>query len=162
MLSSQQKNQKNSNSGGLLLADKNSVCVREASSNYELSRVAELWANLTMIQQMRGDDVWLKNSKVSGLSWNEYVMQLINSESSKVLIFEKDEIVFGFSYMLLENVNASKPNLPLSLKAIIKEIYLEPGFRKYVDSDVLAELMRNSMKALTINYFEVAVKDLDL
>jgi hypothetical protein len=163
MLSSEQKIQRESNQATTtVLAEKSSVLVREALSNFDIDRVTELWANLTMIQQMKGDDHWLKNSQNSGLTWNEYIAKLIDSKAAKVLTFETQDLVFGFAYMTLENINASKPNLKPSLKAIIKEVYLEPGYRKKVNYDVLAELMRKSFQSLSINYFEIDVKDLDL
>jgi hypothetical protein len=64
--------------------------------------------------------------------------------------------------MTLENINASKPNLRPSLKAVIKEVYLEPAYRKKINYDVLAELMRKALQSLDINYFEIDVKDLVL
>jgi hypothetical protein len=71
-------------------------------------------------------------------------------------------LIFGFAYMTLENINASKPNLATSLKATIKEIYLEPVHKKAVDFDALAELLRKSLQSLSINYFDIDVSDLDL
>lgn len=163
MLSSEQKIQQQSSQAATnVLAEKRSIFVREASTSYEVDRVTELWANLTMIQQMKGDDHWLKNSQNSGLTWNEYIAKLIDSKAAKVITFENGELIFGFAYMTLENVNATKPNLKPSLKAIIKEVYLEPAYRKQVSYDLLAELMRKSMQSLSINYFEIDVKDLDL
>ena len=162
MLSSEQKTLKKSANTASVLAEKNAVIVREAASSFDIDRVTELWANLTMIQQMRGDDHWLKNSKNSGHNWNEYIAKLIDSKGAMVLTFEKEELIFGFAYMTLENMNAAKPNLRPSLKAVIKEIYLEPVYRKSVDYDTLAFLMRKSLQALDINYFEIDVKDLDL
>jgi hypothetical protein len=163
MLSSEQKTQqKSSKSTSTVLAEKSSTYVREASSNYDVDRVTELWANLTMIQQMKGDDHWLKNSQNSGLTWNEYIAKLVDSKGAKVLTFENQDLIFGFAYMTLENINASKPNLRPSLKAVIKEVYLEPAYRKKINYDVLAELMRKALQSLDINYFEIDVKDLVL
>ena len=162
MLSSEQQIQQTSQSSSAVLAEKSSVFVREAISNFDVDRVTELWANLTMIQQMKGDDHWLKNSKNSGLTWNEYIAKLVDSKAAKVLTFESGDLIFGFAYMTLENINASKPNLRPSLKAIIKEVYLEPIYRKKVSYDILAELMRKSLQSLSINYFEIDVKDLIL
>jgi hypothetical protein len=162
MLSSEQQIQQTSQSSSAVLAEKSSVFVREAISNFDVDRVTELWANLTMIQQMKGDDHWLKNSQNSGLTWNEYIAKLVDSKAAKVLTFESGDLIFGFAYMTLENINASKPNLRPSLKAIIKEVYLEPIYRKKVSYDILAELMRKSLQSLSINYFEIDVKDLIL
>jgi len=163
MLSSEQKIQYDSGkSGTAVLCKKNSVFVCEAISSADIDRVTELWANLTMIQQMKGDDHWLKNSQNSGLSWNEYIAKLIDSKAAKVLTFANEDLIYGFAYMTLENINASKANLKPSLKATIKEIYLEPAYRKEIDFDLLAELMRKSLQSLSINYFEIDVKDLSL
>ena len=162
-LSQEQINQKNASQGvTAVLAKSSELNIREAASSYDLDRVTELWANLTMIQQMRGNDHWLERSKNSGLNWNEYISKLFDSKGSKALVFENEELIFGFAYMNLENINASKPALRQSLKAVIKEIYLEPSYRKNVDFDAMAELLRQALKKLGINYFEIDVKDLML
>lgn len=163
MLSSEQKSkQATAGSNDLILAAHNAIMLREAKSSYDIDRVTELWANLTMIQQMRGNDHWLRNSQNSTLTWNEYISRLIESKGAKVITFEKEGVVFGFAYMNLENINATNPNLRTNLKAIIKEIYLEPGYRKEIGANVLPVLMQKALKKLQINYFEIDVEDLDI
>jgi hypothetical protein len=134
--------------------------VRVLSRKYDEDRVAELWANLTMIQQMQAKDVWLSKSKESGLSWNEYITRLIKSRGTRVLVFENSEEIFGFAYLILQSKNSNNPKQKTSLKAVIKELYLEPAYRKESKKTEMAELMQNCLMQMHIEYIEFDIKDL--
>lgn len=134
--------------------------VRALSSKYDQDRVAELWANLTMIQQMQGNDVWLSKSQESGLSWNEYVARLIKSRGTRILVFENKEEIFGFAYLILQSKNANNPMQKTELKGVIKELYLEPAYRQESKKIEMAELMRDCLMQLGIEYIEFDVQDL--
>jgi archaeosine-15-forming tRNA-guanine transglycosylase len=134
--------------------------VRVLSSKYDEDRVAELWANLTMIQQMQSKDVWLSKSQESGLSWNEYISRLVKSRGARVLVFENSEEIFGFAYLVLESKNSNNPMQKTSLKAVIKELYLEPAYRKESKKIEMAELMQTCLMKMNIEYIEFDIKDL--
>ena len=134
--------------------------VRALSSKYDQDRVSELWANLTMIQQMQGNDIWLSKSQESGLSWNDYIARLMKSRGARVLVFENSEEIFGFAYLVLQSKNANNPMQKTALKAIIKELYLEPAYRKESKKIEMAELMRDCLMQLGIEYIEFDVQDL--
>jgi len=134
--------------------------VRALSSKYDQDRTAELWANLTMIQQMQGNDVWLTKSQESGLSWNNYIARLVKSRGARVLVFENSNEIFGFAYLVLQSKNANNPAQKTALKAVIKELYLEPAYRKESKKLEMAELMRDCLMQLGIEYIEFDVQDL--
>lgn len=134
--------------------------VRILSSKYDQDRVAELWANLTMIQQMQGNDVWLSKSQESGLSWNDYVARLVKSRGARVLVFENSEEIFGFGYLVLQSKNANNPMQRTALKGVIKELYLEPAYRKESKKIEMAELMRDCLMQIGVEYIEFDVQDL--
>ena len=134
--------------------------VRALSSKYDQDRTAELWANLTMIQQMQGNDIWLSKSKESGLSWNDYISRLVKSRGARVLVFENSDEIFGFAYLVLQSKNANNPNEKTALKAVIKELYLEPAYRNDAKKIEMAELMRDCLMQMGIEYLEFDVQDL--
>lgn len=164
MLSTEQKRLKQANTTlkdeSTVVDNKSVYQIRRALSKYDFDRVAELWANLTMIQQMQGRDHWLSNSKNSGLSWNEYIHRLLRSRGARTIVFENEEMIFGFAYMVLENKNQNNAKSSPMLKAVIKEMYLEPGFREKIDKSEMAEMMRQCLLNMRIDYFEVDVVDL--
>lgn len=134
--------------------------VRRSNSEYDENRVSELWANLTMVQQMNGNTHWLDQSNKSGLAWKDFVAKLLKSRGSRVIVFENDKEIFGFAYMNLENKNANNPKQKTSLKAVIKELYLEPAYRAESKKPEMAELMQACLINLGIEYIEFDVKDL--
>lgn len=139
-----------------------SYSVRKLSSDYDKDRVSELWANLTMIQQMQGNNHWLEQSKKSGLEWKDFVRKLLRTRSARVIIFENTEEIFGFAYLTLEPMNINNPKVKTQLKAIIKELYLEPAYRKQSKESQMAEMMRDTIKSMGVEFVEFDVKDLNL
>lgn len=162
MLSAEQKKLKNLTKlvDGIVSSIDESYSVRRVNSEYDENRVSELWANLTMIQQMNGNDHWLALSNKSGKSWQEFITKLIKSRGSRVIVFENSEMIFGFAYMVLENKNANNPKQKPSLKATIKELYLEPKFRKQANKPEMAEMMQTCLMDMGIEFIEFDVKDL--
>ena len=136
--------------------------VRKLTAQYDRDRVAELWANLTMIQQMRGDSHWLDEANKSGLKWKEFIDKLTRRRGSRIIVFENAEEIFGFSYMLIEPLNANNPVRKTQTKAVIKELYLEPAYRKQARDIELAEMMRDCIGGMGIDFVEFDVKDLDI
>lgn len=134
--------------------------VRVLSSKYDQDRVSELWANLTMIQQMQGNDIWLSKSQDSGLSWNDFVNKLVKSRGARVLVFENKDEIFGFAYLVLQSKNINNPTKATALKAVIKELYLEPAYRNESKKIEMAELMQDCLLQLGIEYIEFDVQDL--
>jgi hypothetical protein len=132
--------------------------LRPLSGQYDILRVAELWANLSMIQQMNGNEFWYKSSVESKLSWNEFIEKTITKRSFRVIVLENDDVIFGFAYMSLTAVNLNNPKKPNQLKAIIKEVYLEPGFKNKVNFDELGEMMKNCLEKMGVDLVEIDVK----
>jgi len=132
--------------------------VRPLSGQYDILRVSELWANLSMIQQMQGNEYWYKSSLDSKLSWNDFIEKIITRRSFRVVVLENDDVIFGFAYMSLNAVNLNNPKKPNQLKAIIKEVYLEPGFRNKVNFDELGEMMKNCLEKMGVDLVEIDVK----
>ncbi len=160
MLSTKQKKLRDISKG----ADSNleGFQVRKLHSQYDRDRVAELWANLSMIQQMRGISHWMDEATESKLKWNEFIDKLTRRRSSRVIVFENKEEIFGFSYMLIEPLNANNPKCKTQTKAVIKELYLEPAYRKQSRDIELAEMMRDCIGGMGIDFVEFDVKDLDI
>ena len=125
------------------------VLVREFNSTTDKGRLAELWGNLCMIQQMRGTSVWMQGYQQSGLSWSEYLLKLISGEGSKVLVFIMQDILFGFTLFTV------KENL-----ATIREFYLEPGYKNRLDADLLINDIKVELKNQNVQYLEFDIKDL--
>ncbi len=162
MLSTEQKKLRDQADRSGALKTKSGLAVRlmDRSNGYDISRVKELWANLTMIQQMRGNSHWLDQSNASGMVWNDFVTDLLAKRYTRLIVFENDEMIFGFSYISISSVNAQNPKQKTALKASINELYYEPAFKNKIDLVELSELMRAILKKLNIEYIEFAVKDL--
>ncbi|MDA0772566.1 MAG: hypothetical protein O3C63_06445 [Cyanobacteria bacterium] len=136
--------------------------IRALESKYDKDRVVELWANLTMIQQMRGNSHWTDESTKSGLKWNEYIFKLIKTRACRVIVFETVEEIFGFAYMQIAPLDANNPKRKTKTKAIIKELYLEPAYRKQARDMEMAEMMRDCINDMGIDFVEFDVQDLDI
>lgn len=160
MLSETQKKLRDISQASFDLSSKYNV--RALDSQYDRDRVAELWANLTMVQQMRGNSHWLDMSQASGLKWNEFIFKLISARATKVIVFETVEEIFGFAYMKIESVDANNPKRKTRTKAVIKELYLEPAYRKQARQTEMAEMMRDCIADLGVNVIEFDVEDLDI
>jgi hypothetical protein len=143
MLSTKQKQLRDLSKGG------SSAQVREASSDYDLDRVIELWSNLVAVQQMQGHRHWLDQAEAAKLKWRDFARQIILSDKSKVAVFDDQDKIFGFAYMQVEKS-----------KATVEEIYLEPSHRSQIDNNTMAEILRACMKAMGIKFVRFAVKDL--
>ena len=135
-----------------------SFSVRPLNSKYDTARVAELWANLSMVQQLQGNEYWLNQFKLSNLSWNDFIEKTITKRSFRVVVLENQDLIFGFAYMSLTAVNLNNPKQPNQLKAIIKEVYLEPGFKNKVNYDELGEMMKNCLEKMGVDLVEIDVK----
>jgi len=135
-----------------------SFSVRPLNSKYDAARVAELWANLSMVQQLQGNEYWLNQFKLSNLSWNDFIEKTITKRSFRVVVLENQDLIFGFAYMSLTAVNLNNPKQPNQLKAIIKEVYLEPGFKNKVNYDELGEMMKNCLEKMGVDLVEIDVK----
>lgn len=136
--------------------------VRQLDSKYDRDRVAELWANLTMIQQMRGNSFWTDESKKSKLKWNDYITKLTKSRGSRVIVFETMEEIFGFAYFHIAALDANNPKRKTKTKAVVKELYLEPAYRKQAREIEMAEMMRDCIADMGIDFVEFDVADLDI
>lgn len=135
--------------------------VRKLEFASDLDRVIELWANLTMVQQIQGKDHWLLAMQNSGMTWADYIEKLINSRSARVIVIENKDLIFGFAFMILEPTNLNNPKQKPKLKASIKEIYLEPAYRDPIRNEEIAELIRQCLLDMNIEYFDFDVKDLN-
>lgn len=133
------------------------LMVREASYGYDLDRTIELWANLSMIQSLNGYDYWIEKQKKSGLEWKDYIKKLYSLQDTRFIVFDDQEKIFGFSFLLLEKM----PN-GVDLKAVIRELYLEPSHRNEEMNQYMAEMLRNCLRAMGVEFVEFKVKDLDL
>ncbi len=161
MLSAEQKKLKSkSKAAGGVLEPGSTYSIRRLSSKYDKDRVAELWANLSMVQQMNGYTKWMDESQKSNLKWNEYIHKLTRARSSRVLVIENPEEIFGFAYMMIESVNAANPKKKTQLKAVIQELYIEPAYRKEAGQIEMAEKMRDVLKEMGIEYIEFDIKDI--
>lgn len=164
MLSTEQKKLRDQANRNGALKTKSGLCVRlmDRKNDYDLSRVKEIWANLTMIQQMKGNSHWLDQSNASGKGWNDFLADLFNKRYTRVIVFENEEMIFGFSYISISAMNAQNAKQKTALKATINELYYEPAFKTKVDPAELSELMKNILAKLNIEYIEFAVQDLDI
>jgi hypothetical protein len=154
----QQKLKEKTVKTNIVISPDSSFQVRPLSGQYDILRVAELWANLSMIQQMQGNDFWYKSSLDSKLSWNDFIEKTITKRSFRVVVLENQDLIFGFAYMSLTAVNLNNPKKPNQLKAIIKEVYLEPGFKNKVNFDELGEMMKNCLEKMGVDLVEIDVK----
>jgi hypothetical protein len=157
VLSTEQKRQRDEqikrlNKSGLL----DDLMLREAGPSYDLNRITELWANLSMVQSMKGFTYWIDKQKKSGLSWKEYIQKLYSLQDTRFIVFDDQEKIFGFSFLLLNKM----PN-GVDSKAIIKELYLEPSHRSEEMNQYMAELLRDCVRAMGVEYIEFDIKDLD-
>jgi len=125
------------------------VLVREFNSTTDRGRLAELWGNLCMIQQMRGNSPWMQDYQKSGLSWSEYLLKLSSDQRSKILVFIMKEILFGFTFFTINE------NL-----ATIREFYLEPGYKDRLEADLLISDIKMELKNQGVQYLEFDIKDL--
>jgi hypothetical protein len=84
-----------------------------------------------MIQQMRGDGHWLEDfEKSTHQSWADFMVELAKYPDCYVMVFILDDFLFGFGYVNIENE-----------KSIIKEFYIEPGFKDQIIRDELSVLV---------------------
>lgn len=160
MLSAKQQQLKN-----LLLVDDDSLVlagyrIRQLDSAYDLDRVTELWANLSMVQQMHGHDRWLKAAAQTQKSWKDYIASLSKSRGARILVFENKDLIFGFAYLQLQPMNLNNPKQKPSLKAIIRELYLEPAYREQSSKIEMAQILDQCLQSMNINYFEFDIIDL--
>jgi len=159
MLSTEQKKLKELTvKTNVVISQDTSFSIRPLSGKYDILRVIELWSNLSMVQQMQGNDYWYKTSLDSKLSWNDFIEKTITKRSFRVVVLENNDVIFGFAYMSLTAVNLNNPKKPNQLKAIIKEVYLEPGFRNKVNFDELGEMMKNCLEKMGVDLVEIDVK----
>lgn len=133
--------------------------VRPLSGNYDILRVSELWANLSMIQQMQGNDHWNKLYQDSKLNWSEFMQKTITKRSFRVIVLENNDFIFGFAYLSLSAVNLNNAKTKTQLKATIKEVYLEPAFRPIVDFNELGNLMQACLISLGVDLVEIDLKN---
>lgn len=160
MLSTEQKKLKEKTIKTNVFASANlSFHVRPLNGSFDISRVSELWANLSMIQQMQGNDYWNKLCFDSKLTWAEFMKKTITQRSYRVIVLENEELIFGFAYMSLTPVYLNNPKAPNQLKATIKEVYLEPAFRPNVNFEELGELMKNCLISMGVDLVEIDVKN---
>lgn len=123
--------------------------VRELNIESDLGRLCELWGNLCMIQQMRGEKFWMDKFNRSGLSWADFVTSLSKLDIAELIVFVYEKIVFGFIYLLKEDNFAS-----------IKEFYLEPGYREKIDTSQLSLFIKNILESKGIEFVEFDVNEL--
>lgn len=160
MLSTKQKQLRDllASSEDSLLA--NGYRIRALDSSYDLDRVTELWANLSMVQQMHGHDRWLKAAAQTQKSWKDYVASLSKSRGARILVFENQNLIFGFAYLQLQPMNLNNPKQKPSLKAIIRELYLEPAYREQSSKIEMAQMLDQCLQSMNISYFEFDIVDL--
>lgn len=121
--------------------------IRQAAK-VDLDRVAELWANLAMVQSMAdGGSVWKEACDEAKLEWAEYISKLVSANDADVLVFEDNKAIYGFAYYLSEVHQKAK-------KAVFKEIYLEPIIKSEIDSKLLAKLLNNSIEELGFKFIQ--------
>lgn len=125
------------------------VLVQEFNKETDLGRLAELWGNLCMIQQMRGGSPWMEKYQQSGLSWSDYLTRLCSLPESNALVFIMNSIVFGFTFFTVDKNVAS-----------IREFYIEPGYKERLDAEILIQDIKEHLKRKNIEFIEFAVKDL--
>jgi len=127
------------------------VLVKEFNSDTDLGRLAELWGNLCMIQQMRGGSHWMEKYQKSGLTWPEYLIKLTGLSESKALVFIMKEAIFGFTFFTIEKDSAT-----------IREFYLEPGYKDKLNTDLVIEDIKSQLRAQGVQFIEFDIKDLPI
>jgi hypothetical protein len=127
------------------------VLVKEFNSDTDLGRLAELWGNLCMIQQMRGGSHWMEKYQKSGLTWSDYLTKLTSLPESKALVFIMKEVVFGFTFFTIEKDLAT-----------IREFYLEPGYKDKLNTDLVIEDIKSQLRNQGVQFIEFDIKDLPI
>lgn len=113
-----------------------------AANEYDFNRIAELWANLAMIQQMQGNEERVKAHRDSGLGWNEFIAQKVLSLSNtQAIIFDDQEKIYGFAYIELDDAGTKS--------ATVKELYIEPNALNE-SNDSLAKKLNDSIHSLGV------------
>lgn len=123
--------------------------IKEFDKETDLGRLAELWGNLCMVQQMRGEKFWMDQFNQSGLSWQDFLISLSEMEVSKLLVFLYQDIVCGFTFFILNEDLAS-----------IKEFYIEPGYQEKFEIQDLIQDIKAELKKSKVEFVEFDVKDL--
>ncbi len=133
------------------------ISIRLFDPKFDSSRVIELWANLAMIQEMEGRSVWLEEAQAAKLEWKEFISKLIKAKTNRVFVFENPNGIFGFAFANLEMLTLEGKK---HLKAILKELYLEPNFRSKEVNPSMATMLKEALKHSGVEFIEFAIKDL--
>lgn len=130
------------------------VEARQATKKHDFDKVAELWANLAMVQEMKGKPVWTTKQKESGLAWFPYIRELGKEKQNKFIVMEDPEKIFGFVYIELALVGKK-------VRGIIHELYIEPSHHDLPDAE-LAKLLRAAIQKLGVEEFNLDIDSFKL
>ena len=121
--------------------------VREYKTDREFDRVAELWANMAMVQQMQGKDLWIKKHQESKKDWLSYIHSFRENKNFKFVVFEDPKKIFGFAFLEIKKE---------SKKTIVKinEIYMEPSHQNLSDTEI-SEMLIKCLKAMGIDQVDL-------
>lgn len=163
MLSSKQQKLKNENKNAkhcqeLRVEDQDEeiiIRIREADSEYDYDRTKELWANHSMIQQMQGNEYWVSKQQKSGLKWGEYIQKIADRKESKFIVFEDDSLVFGFAFFIFEKHDDEENK---GIKAVLKEIYLEPSHKVAALNDQMGHKLRKCVQSMGAKFVQFDLK----
>lgn len=131
--------------------------MREGKSDHDYDKIAELWANLAMVQQIKGYTRWIDQQKESGLDWFPYIKTLKNDEKNRFIVIEDEKQIFGFAYLVVQpdSEEAGQVNGELL------EIYLEPSEHLKGHNDELGEMLRSSIRDdLGVTYIEFKLDEI--
>lgn len=159
MLSSTQKRLKDLNKAAAAVAKEGiaaelGINIRKFSPKYDLSRVAELWANLAMVQEMKGQSYWTSKAKESKLEWQDFIKSLAAKKSFELVVFENKEAVFGLAYFEITKSQKDKTKT----KAVLEELYLEPNFRSDKVDKAMTEMLQNVLASTGVEFIEFNLK----
>ncbi len=133
------------------------IVVRLMQNKSDLSRVTELWANLVMIQELRGQAVWREAAELANEDWASYISKLIHKANTRIFVFENSEAIFGFAFARLHKLEIQGQT---HLKATLEELYLEPAFRDSATKEAMAIMLREALKTTGVEFIEFAIQDL--
>lgn len=123
------------------------VEIRPVKTKQDMNKVAELWANLAMVQQMQDIPTMLEQQRESGLEWFPFVASLAKQSKNKFIVMEDPEKIFGFIYIESKIVNQGKT------QASIQEMYIEPS-HKDLPQDELAIMIKESLELIGIDQIQ--------
>lgn len=129
---------------------------RQAKSKHDYDKVAELWANFVMVQQIKGNDKWLKAQQKSGKDWFPYVHSLGKEKDNRFVILKDEEKIFGFAFLKVADLDKKAK----TYKGVLQEIYLEPSHRLKQYNDEMAFMVQECIDSIGIKEIKMDLSEL--